>query len=527
MTGEAPGLLAPAQRGRQRLPRRPPGLQRGCVGLLLLFGGLAGLHAVTIPPFLPADEPAHYGYAMTLARGELPTIDSPIPVSSSAALRARLESETDADKRDVWTANHPPLHPALVAAPIAWGERTGRPFAGLLAARSVGVFAGGASLLGVAWLATQLVPGRPRTALLAAALVGTVPLVAHVSAFMYNDALALAAVTLTLAAAAAAVRRGRSPALVAAVAAAASAAALTRVSGLIAAAVGVAALAWAGGAPILPPGAASPGAGVRIRGALAAAAPAVIAVAATSGWFYLRNLARYGDLTGAAALFEKFERTPDPAGLGAIVTAGYWKGQAEQLWNGFAGATGALGPQWIRLAWVVGAVMLIGVIVALATALAGHTARRPTPGSLAPWVPPVAAAVLLALSIGGFVAGGGGSHPRYWLALLPLLAVVVAIGLQALPGHRWVAVPLTVVTAQVGIGLLAWGRFSAHHYPQASGASPWALAHDVLALAGTPSPGAAMAALGACIAAGLALLTWGLLRLPRSEAEPGALATAE
>jgi hypothetical protein len=36
----------------------------------------------------------------------------------------------------------------------------------------------------------------------------------------------------------------------------------------------------------------------------------VMAVVAAAGWFYLRNRMLYGDLTGSAALLERFGRVP-------------------------------------------------------------------------------------------------------------------------------------------------------------------------------------------------------------------------
>ncbi|MGI8873611.1 MAG: hypothetical protein ACR2KP_04660, partial [Egibacteraceae bacterium] len=248
----SPGTATPvdAATAPHRIPLHPLAspLRLGMAGAVLVFATLAVLHAVTIPPFLPADEPAHYGYARSLGAGRLPTVDTAIPGSQATQLLVRLVADPDPNKSDVWVANHPPLFAALAALPVALGEATDRPVAGLLAARLISALAGAAAVALTGALALVLLPRRPRVAVLAVGLLATMPLVAHVSGIAYNDALAMAAVSASILGGAAALRHGPRPRvrasgpggrgsmIVAGVAVAATAAALTRASALPAAA---------------------------------------------------------------------------------------------------------------------------------------------------------------------------------------------------------------------------------------------------------------------------------------------------
>lgn len=85
--------------------------------MVLAFLALATLPVLTGRPFLPADERAHTGYALLVGEGELPTPTPPIPgIPPPSGQRLR-----------VYTANHPPLYYALVAAPLRLGEATRHP----------------------------------------------------------------------------------------------------------------------------------------------------------------------------------------------------------------------------------------------------------------------------------------------------------------------------------------------------------------------------------------------------------------
>jgi hypothetical protein len=122
---------------------------------------------------------------------------------------------------------------------------------------------------------------------LVAFLAGAMPAAAHVGGNAYNDLLAAVLVTVLFGLAGSAVRHGLDARLVALISLVAAACALTRLSAALIAAV-VAGVALAAAAIRAARGRGRWGHVV----ALALAAPG--AVLATSGWFYLRNLARCG-----------------------------------------------------------------------------------------------------------------------------------------------------------------------------------------------------------------------------------------
>ena len=91
---------------------------------------LAGAHVASVfkIPSWGNDEAPHVGYVAALAHGNLPTIDSPI-IDDWARFPPDpgLLLGWDAEHRDIWTANHPPIY-HLLLVPI-WRPSRGRPVA--------------------------------------------------------------------------------------------------------------------------------------------------------------------------------------------------------------------------------------------------------------------------------------------------------------------------------------------------------------------------------------------------------------
>ena len=97
-----------------------------------MFVGIALLFAFEQPPFVAPDETAHVGYAHEIADFDLPEItESPDVPDSAVQWQAERESGRDDRYRDVWVANHPPLHYlANCAADLAVQRHRSRPTAG-------------------------------------------------------------------------------------------------------------------------------------------------------------------------------------------------------------------------------------------------------------------------------------------------------------------------------------------------------------------------------------------------------------
>lgn len=464
---------------------RPPGgedrraVGTGLAGVLLAFVVLAGLHALTVPPFLPADERSHTGYGLVVGWGELPTLTTPAPLLAPPGVGPRI-----------YTANHPPLYYALVAAPLRLGVATGHPMAGFAAARLLTVLVAAAGVAAVAALALVLCPDRPRLALAATVAAPLLPSFVHLSGLVHNDALGFTTATAAMAATGLVLVRGPSAGRLAVLAAAAAAAALTRASGLPFAALAVLA---AGLAPLLH-GRGRP-ALARVRAAAAQAGLVAGATLGAAGWFYLRNRALYGDLGGTAENLRLFGFDQRRPLLGVLGLGGFWSGVHDQLWGRMGGgqflATGPLAlPGRLLGAAVVAGLVLAGVRAARAASTpptprpvgprTGRVAnggargsplstapaepRRPRPpagatGRLVAWSLTLAMVPLTMLAMAGYVAEGGGTHARYLYPALGAIGLAAGAGLAALPGRGRADPVLAVFAAMAAVNLLLWATF--------------------------------------------------------------------
>ena len=457
----APGPApAPAGVPEGRPERSRGALALGLAGVLLAFTVLAGLHALSVRPFLPADEMPHTGYALLVGRGRLPTLTTPTPLlpRMPRAYQNRLR---------VYTANHPPLYYALVALPLRLGVATGHPMVGFAAARLLTVLLGGAGVLAVAGLALVLAPGRPQLAVAAAGVGSLVPSFVHISGLVHNDAAGFTTATATLALSALVLVRGPSRGRVAALATAAAAAALTRASGLPFAAAAVLA---AGLAPLVHlEGSGEPGTDTpedrgqrRWRTAVAGARDAGVVAGVTAlaaGWFYLRNRALYGDIGGTAANLRQFGMRPRGSPDQFLLSAGFWSRIFDQLWGRFADMQFLAKDALAVPGRVVGVLAAAGLALGGARLLARRARPRPAAGVLLAWLLALGMVPLLMVALATYVAQGGGAHARYLYPGLGVLGLVAAAGLAELPGHRRGLAAIAVLAGEVVLNLLLWATF--------------------------------------------------------------------
>jgi 4-amino-4-deoxy-L-arabinose transferase-like glycosyltransferase len=422
-----PDPPAPAERRRERRL-----LRAGLAGALLCFVTLAGWCALRMPVYGPADEASHVGYAREVGHGRLPTIKTVIPAAGDQRM-VQLVRRRDAAHRTIWVANHPPLFYALTAVPVRVGSAIGHPVRGVVGARMLSVGLSALGLLAIAFVVLQLVPGRPQLAVAAAGFAALLPSLAITSAVVHNDSLAFLTTTATAAAAVVFVIRGPSALRLAAVAAAASLAALTRLSGI--AAVGIACLAVFVGVWL----ATDRGVLRRlVRAGLWSAAVAA-AVVAASGWFWLRNLTMYGDLSGADALCDHFTYCRNPPGtfLDALQKPSFWLNEQLRLWDTTFWMKNFHGSLTRRL-WLLGLVPLAGLLLAGGRALVRRARGGPRPdrGRLAATALCVLLLGVVQVLVAVHVAAGGTLHVRYLFPALVTIGLGAAVGLAALPGGR-------------------------------------------------------------------------------------------
>ena len=385
-----PGIHLPAR----RFARHPHAVPLLAAVMMALIGAQVAL--VFKVPSWGNDEPAHVGYVASLAEGRLPTIESDI-VDDPARFPGTAEELRgwDEEHGDIWTANHPPLfHLALVPVWWALSDHQSAMVITMRLANTLG-FATWLFLVGL--LARELVPRRPAVAALAVVAAAAPTLVLR-SAFFQNDGWASASAVLLLLLTVRMMRGEVTRERVAWAVAAGVVAAGTRAQGVLMVALCATALlvvlarreGWRRSLPVA---------------GIVGGVPALAV-----GWFYLRNLRLYGDLTGQDALLQKFDRSPVPG------------------WDRVDNIPGLTEPTLATPILIVAALVLVPI--ALARSVRRHGVRLD-----AAWALLAVHAVVTFQSVVTFLAAGGGFHDRYLMHVMPLLATASAVGM--LEVGRW------------------------------------------------------------------------------------------
>jgi hypothetical protein len=504
---------APKGRDRTATPilaavRPPPGLAAG--------GGADGVRAGTTAPS-PAARPTSMAVQMA--------VDGGMPACARGTRGVRGNTQV------TYTANHPPLFYAVEAVPLKIGLETGHPIAGFQAARLVNVGFGVLTLVAVAWLVRELLPRRPDLAVGAAAITGVVGMFVNTAGQVYNDPLAVLTITLALAAVVVVLRRGPSVPRLTVLGAVLLAAAATRASGLLAAGLivptaGLAVALHTGvPSPRRSPAGGWPSAGGGRssvwrpigRGAATTAAGALL-VAAGIGWFYRRNMALYGDITGSGLIARMFPINAPTRTVPQIVRSRvFW----WAIYRGTFGRVALIGEGPVLRS--VPALMLCVLAVGLLLAVARWALRWSRPALGSGWrtrTPAVLAWVLIALhvlvvtaTLVGYVAAGGLWFARYLLPALPIAALLLATALAALPFARRGLPTVLVVTGLGATCALMLARELAYKYPALERFRPARRLVVALAMSGVRSPAAVLWLLALCAIVGLGCLACSLWAL--------------
>lgn len=419
------------------------------IAAAVVAGALGAYRATLSSAWRWPDEQAHTGYAVALGSGDLPRLDTPIRVlgSRDAALHRFIYETWATDDgtvdphTQVWVANHPPGGYVLAMPAVAVFVAADRGDLVLLSLRLSAVVGLMAVVLLTAGLAFE-VTGRRSAAALAAALVSTSPYLGYVSSTASSDAWSWAAVLGMAWACKRAVDRSWDRRSTVLVAVAASACGLTRIASLgTALALGVVALAISWRRGDRP----------RMQAPLVAAA-----VALTSGWWWVRNAALYGDPAGSSELLERFHR--HPRGMASAAT------DVDMWWWSLRSLFGARYDVGFGSALPFSTAGTVAAVV-VAVSLVIVVLRRDGDG--AAWALVATAAVATWLGAVQHTAGGGNPWGRY-LAVVALAAAIVVAA--AITGFRQAIARAVLLGAVLIAGF--WWRFD-----ELRGMAQWAVRH--------------------------------------------------
>ena len=426
-----------------------------------------------LPPLYGADERSHMSYTVSVISGHLPEIDDRLPGTDPRfpILGTNMGPDGQPPTRRgpyFFVANHPPLFYAVAAGPVRLAAESSDDVAPALTLRVLNaLFMGlGVALDGVG--RGQDVPsvgagrsrwsprGWPRSS---PSWWATRPSATTTASRSRSNAASLGVMALLL-------RGGPTRRLVVAATALAAACLLTRAS-LLPVVAGLAAAALLGA--WRRDWRRWPGRGV------ASSATIVGGAALAAGWFYARNIALYGDATGASYLLPRLGRVPRGSASSVLQTVRHH----ETMWKrvfGHVPDQHLEHPHALRVVLAVLAVAVAGAVVGAcrswwrrrrpedATPDGSGSGRRPDGVGVGALVF-VGVAAMTIVSVADYVSQGGGSHGRYYIALVPLLGIGVARAVAELPLGRLVAVAIiggvfsvTVTQLRRYDALVAWKR---------------------------------------------------------------------
>lgn len=380
--------------------------------LLLGVGGPLAFAAAT-PVFSTGDETAHVDYAYQIWHGRLPVFEAGMTFDVGVGTRPPVQ----------WASQHPPLFYLLLAPVVGPLIDAGHPTMAGLAGRGLVVLIATATICASAWMAKEFLPAAPRFQVVVPAVLASSVWFMRLGGAVYNDMLMLFFLVLTLAATASIVRRGPSRASVARLAVFASGAALCRLSAVP---IVFACLCVVAASVLVRSGARRPA---------WIAAPVIpgVAVLLTSGWFYARNASLTGSVTGGHPEWsqENLGRVEKPV-LDVLTSEGFWRISSRQF---------TYSPGWVDSAtpWLFYLPVVLGTVGALVVLLSRAFRQVPVSHDMFLLLLLVCSLVGISLMQTIYTAGGGAINGRYFIASLPQMSLLVALGLA---GFRRATVPL-------------------------------------------------------------------------------------
>ncbi|PYY37342.1 hypothetical protein DEI89_04045 [Curtobacterium sp. MCBD17_030] len=432
--------------GGSLIVRRPTmTLHSGIVLAAALFAVFAAIAiGFSAPPFNSGDEAAHFDYAVSVWHGHLPVFQDGLTIDAPFGIIPPVQ----------WVSQHPPLFYAILAPVVGPLWDSGQQYHAVLAGRVANAVLAGLTVLAAGWAARRVLPTRPGAASVAAVVVSLTSMFLLVGGAVYNDLPNIAFGALAIGVAATALRRGLSTRLVVLAAVVTAAGMLSRLTfavfvvAVLVAVVCARGRGWWNG----------------LVGKLVAVVVVTAAPALAAGWFFLRNERLTGNIAGSQPEWAAAHLHRRQHGfVETVADPGFWTGVFSVFRGHF---TLDVTWPWVLL---VGP-LLLAVVVAVVPALRrnGHVrpvAPRRTTTDRTTTDPTTAtgrrrrqdatdrvADVLVALMLVAvvvlivflqirFTMQGGAAQARYGLPVVPVLAVVMAIGLS---GFGRVLSPLLV-----------------------------------------------------------------------------------
>ncbi len=290
--------------------------------MALIFLAAGSLNLWSMPLLEPNDESRHMGYAMALAEGRIPHVLEPIDLTKTKLGYLRGTNIQAA-------AAHPPLYHGLVALPLKAASDRDQIAWGILFARALSLTFGLFSVLYAHRLLRLLLPQRPDLSLAAVAIVSCFPVYVASSSIAYGDSLGALAFIATLASCAEVSAHGMSLKRYAIACAWFGVATLTRLPVMVSA---TPALLLLGVPRYLETSGTVPR---RLVRAFVPVLGAGLVGLAAGGWFYVLNVARYGDPSATSALLTRLERQPIP--FIDIILSRDWQRLFEYQWAAIVG----------------------------------------------------------------------------------------------------------------------------------------------------------------------------------------------
>lgn len=400
-------------------------IQKGSVlvslAIAVTFIGGAVAQAAAVPLFGSADEIGHFDYAYQLWHGHLPDFYEGTVVD-------QLHGKTIPVQ---WVSQHPPLYYALMAPLIGPITDAGHILIAGNLARCVNIALGLFGVFSVVWAARQFVPSYPRVPLCAGMITASASWLHGVSGAIYNDTLAVIAGTIMLGLTAQILRKGPQPRTWWYMLIATCAAGLSRLSLLLIAFICLAAISIRGIILERRPN--------RFGrwGSLIHCFGIGLAVIATSGWFYFRNVLVSGSITGGHPEWsaEHLGRTEQPVSELAFSLSN---------WQKLLGIFNNNGLDDNMVFWLL--IGLPALIFAIRVVVCSITKKQ----SLSDFtIFGFLSIVFIAVCGMQFVysSGGGGLMPRYSLPIVAIIATIIALGITPFPLASIFLVPLWAIGA--------------------------------------------------------------------------------